>query len=190
MKHLKMLVVIAIAATALMAIGATTASATTLENNGVKQTGAVEFPISLEGSLKIERTDHTFANTCTVSNVVGKTTVFTGTAVSGPISTLTFSTCTTEKVVVDAAGNLSIENISGTTNGTVKSSGAKVTVPSPFGALTCETGSGNDIGTFTGKASGSGTMDIKAVLNCGFLAPSAIWEGSYTVTKGPNGVTA
>ena len=190
MKITKMFGLLAVAALALMAF-ASTASATTLETNGVANTKDVTIEASAEGSIKLEKTDGTFANTCTVSKVVGSdSTRTTGTTVEGPITSLTFESCKTEKVVVDAPGTLSVENISGTTNGTVRSSGAKVTVPSPFGALTCVTGEGVDIGTFTGKSSGSGTMDIKAVLNCGFLAPSSIWEGAYTVTSGPNGVTA
>jgi hypothetical protein len=189
MKYLKMLGLAAVAAMALMAVAAGSASATTLEKAGVVQTGAVEIKASLESgtSAKLQKTDGSFANTCTESSVEGKTTVFTGTAVSGPISLLTFKKCTTESVVVDAAGSLSIERIGSTTNGTVKSSGAKVTVPSPFGALTCVTSEGTDIGTLTGKASGQATMDISAVLNCGFLAPSATWTGSYVVTS-PEGL--
>jgi hypothetical protein len=192
MKITKMFGLLAVAALALMAF-ASTASATTLETNGVKNTSAVTIEASLESgtSAVLQKTDGSFANTCTASSVIGKdSTSTTGTAVSGPVSTLTFTSCTNEKVVVDAAGSLSVENIAGTTNGTVKSSSAKVTVPSPFGSLTCETGTGNDIGTLTGKASGQATMDINAVLNCGFLAPSTTWTGSYLVTSGPNGVTS
>jgi hypothetical protein len=67
-------------------------------------------------------------------------------------------------------------------------------VPSPLGGtpLSCETGAGTHIGTLTGK-SGSvasdklATMDIHAVLNCGFLAPSSTWDGSYIVTS-PEGL--
>ena len=189
MKHLKMIGLAAVAAMALMAFGVSSASATTLAITGVKQTGKVTIDATAEGSIKLEKTDHTFANTCTESTVEGETTSFTsvGTApIGGPITTLTFKKCTTESVVVDAPGSLSIEWIEGTSNGTVKSSNAKVTVPSPFGALTCETGAGNDIGTLTGKSTGFATMDIKAVLNCGFLAPSAIWEGSYNITEPHN----
>jgi hypothetical protein len=193
MKHLKILGLAAVAAMALMAIGASTASATTLAVGGSKTNSAVKIEASLETgtSAKLQKTDGTFANTCTTSKVVGTTSVFTGTAVSGPLAEketgLSFGSCTTEKVTVDASGSLSVEWISGTTNGTVKSSGAKVTVPSPFGTLTCETGTGTDVGTLTGTKTGSATMDIKAVLNCGFLAPSATWEGSYWVTS-PGGL--
>jgi hypothetical protein len=189
MKLTKILGVLAVAAMALMAF-ASTASATTLEVNGVKQTGAVTIKSSLKTgtSALLKDTGGFFANTCTVSTVEGKTTTFTGTTVGGPISSLTFSKCTEEPVVVDAPGSLTVENIAGTTNGTVRSIGAKVTSPSPFGALTCVTAAspGTDIGILTGT-SPHATMDINAVLNCGFFLPSAKWEGTYTVTS-PTGL--
>jgi hypothetical protein len=112
---------------------------------------------------------------------------FTGETVSGPISSLSFTKCTSSPVVVDTAGSLSVQRIGATTNGTVRSSGAKVTVPSPLGGtLTCVTGEGTDIGTLTGVKAGNAKMDINAVLNCGFLAPSSTWTGEYVVTS-PHG---
>jgi hypothetical protein len=200
MKITKILGVVAVAALALMAF-ASAASATTLEKNGVKVTTNSTIHATNEGSILLSATGGGLANTCTESTVEGTTTNATGTTVGGPISVLSFKKCTKEEVVVDAAGSLTIENIKiktenneehPTTNGTVRSIGAKVTVPSFFGALTCVTAAspGTDIGTFTGTASGNGTMDINAVLNCGFFLPSAKWEGTYAVTSGPNGVTA
>ena len=189
MKYLKILSLAAVAVIAPMAIGVGSASATTLEVGGVAKNEAVEITASLESgtSLLLQLTNGAFANTCTESHVNGKTSVFTGTTVSGPLSTLTFNKCTNEKVVVDKAGSLSVERIGSTTNGTVRSSGAEVTVPSPIGTLNCKTGEGVDIGTLTGKASGQATLDIKAILNCGFLAPSAAWAGSYSITS-PSGL--
>lgn len=182
MQYLKKLGLAAIVALALATVSANSASASTWTITGVKQTGAVTVTATLATSGKLEKTDHTFANTCTVSDLHWTSVSFTGEVVSGPVSSMSFSSCTTEKVVVDAAGSLSFQWISGTANATVKSSGAEITVPSPFGALNCKTGTGNDIGTLTGVSSGSARLDIKAVLNCGFLAPSAIWEGEWVVT--------
>jgi hypothetical protein len=204
MKITKILGVVAVAAMALMAF-ASTASATTLEIGGVKQTGPVTIHATLEPGTTalLSATGGGLANTCTESTVHGETTSpFTGTTVKGPITDkvvegttvvngLSFSKCTKETIVVDLGGELSIENIAGTTNGTVRSIGAKVTVPSFFGALTCVTAAspGTDIGTLTGKAKTTehATMDINAVLNCGFFLPSAKWEGFYTVTT-PTGL--
>jgi hypothetical protein len=188
MKITKILGAVAVAALALMAF-AGTASATTLETNGMANTGSVTIHATAESSVLLSATGGGFANTCTESTVHGSTTTpFTGTRVGGEIGTLTFGSCA-NTVTVHHGGYLEIENISGTTNGTVFSKNAEVTTGSPFGTLTCKTGAnGVDIGTFTGGA--TGTMDINAVLNCGFFLPSAKWEGKYSVTSGPNGVTA
>jgi hypothetical protein len=191
MKLTKILGVVAIAALALMAF-ASTASATTLETNGTPVNASETIKASLKSSTSALLSDTAgfFANTCTASTVEGKTEgTFTAATIGGKISALTFTSCKEEPVVVDAAGELTITNIAGTTNGTVRSIGAKVTTPSPFGNLTCVTvaSPGTDIGTLTGVASGSATMDINAALNCGSI--TAKWTGTYTITSGPNGVS-
>lgn len=192
MKYLKMLGLAAIAAMALTAFAASTASATTLEVNGATQNKAVTLQASVEpgSTVILSRTDGTLANTCSTSNVEGTTETFTGTKVtSKELSLLTFETCL-RTVTVDRPGRLYIEHIAGTTNGTVFSEEAEVTVLTPFGGteVNCKTGTGTHLGTLTGKAAGAeATMDINAVLNCGFLLPSAKWTGSYTVTS-PTGL--
>ncbi|HEV2858713.1 MAG TPA: hypothetical protein VGW80_09960 [Solirubrobacterales bacterium] len=196
MKLTKILGVVAAAAMALMAF-ASTASATTLEVGGVKQAGAVTIHATLESgtSAILKDTGGAFANTCLESTVEGHTeSPFTAAGtnpIGGPITTLTFSKCTEEPVVVDLPGRLTVSWIKGTTNGTLRSVSAKVTSPSPFGALTCTTAAspGTHLGTVTGKAKTTehATIDINAVLNCGFFLPSAKWEGSYTVTS-PTGL--
>ena len=184
MKYLKMLGLAAVAAMALTAFTAGSASATTLEENG----STVNSSVTIEASLKsgtsaiLSRTDGSLANTCTTSVVKGATeSPFTGTTVTGPISTLTFTNCT-RPVEAHLNGKLHVQHIASTTNGTVSSSGAEVTVGSPFGTLNCKTGGGVDLGTLTGVASGNAEMHINAVLNCGFLVPSASWKGTYVVT--------
>lgn len=170
------------AAVALMTF-TNTASATTLEINGVKQTGAV----TVKGSFKagtsglMTTTGGAFINTCTEGTAEGTTSTFTGTVVSGPVSSLTFEKCTSEPIVVDSAGTLSLEWIKETT-GTLFSSGAKVTVPSPFGRLTCTTNN-TDLGTLSGVSSGTATLTLNGVLNCGLLAPSAKWTGTFAITS-------
>ncbi|HEX6204942.1 MAG TPA: hypothetical protein VFZ29_03950, partial [Solirubrobacterales bacterium] len=77
--------------------------------------------------------------------------------------------------------------IPGTTNGTVFSEEAEITVGSPFGTLNCKTNAGVDLGTLTGTKEGHATIDVNAVLNCGFLMPSATLKGTYTVTS-PTGL--
>jgi hypothetical protein len=178
MKFTKILGVVAVAAMALMAF-ASTASATTLEVGGVTQSGAVTIEATSPEAI-LRDTFGLSANKC-ASKVEGTTSVKTGTKVEGAISTLTFTPCERETVVVHTKGSLSVERIGSTTNGTVRSIGAVVTTPSPFGTLTCTTAAspGTDIGTLTGVASGKATIHVKANLSCGI---SAIWEGTYTTT--------
>jgi hypothetical protein len=183
MKFTKIIGLVAAAAMALMAF-AGSASATTLEVGGVAKTTsvAIEATIASGSSALLTDTFNASANTCTSSTVNGSTSSpFSGTTVGGSITTLDFSSCTNEKVVTDANGTLSVERIGSTTNGTVRSNGAKVTVPSPFGTLTCTT-SNTDIGTLTGVASGSAKFDINAVLPCTVVG-TAKWSGTYTVTS-------
>jgi hypothetical protein len=188
MKLSKILGIAAVAALALMAF-ASTASATTLTTNGVLQTGPVTLHATLKGSAVLKDTSNTFANTCTESTVHGVTSVFTGTYVSGPITKggLTFKKCTHETVIVHKEGTLSVDRIGTTTNGTVRSSGAEVTVPvTLFGGIVTSTCTTNetDLGTLTGATSGTNASEIhiNAVLNCGSFLPSAKWEGTYIIT--------
>lgn len=171
-----------------------TKDSTTLEVGGVAKNEAVTVESTLKSgtSALLTTTDGLFfANTCTESTVKGTTSVFTSTTVSAPVSSLTFGSCKENPVVVENTGSLTVENISGTTNGTVRSIGAKVKTGSPFGSLTCVTasGEGTDIGTLTGVASGTATMDVSAALNCGSI--TAKWAATYTVTSPEGlGVTA
>jgi hypothetical protein len=161
-------------------------SPTALEVAGVSRNESIAITASANSSILLSAKGGGFANTCTASTLEGKTDEpFSGSTVGGKISVLTFKKCTEDlrgEVVVDEAGSLTVEHIDGATNGTVRSTGAKVTTPSPFGTLTCTTGN-TDIGTLTGVASGNATMDVNAALICGFFLPSAEWEGSYVVTS-------
>jgi hypothetical protein len=182
MKLTKMLGSVVVAAMALMSL-AGTASATTLEINGAKKNEAVAIKASLKtgtSSLLIT-TDGFFVNTCVSSAVEGKTEgSFTGTTVGGKVN-LGFGLCTEALVTTDIGGTLTFENIAGTTDATVRSTGTRVTWPSPFGTVNCTTNN-TDLGRLTGVASGNATWDVNAVLNCGFFSPSTKWEATYTVT--------
>lgn len=184
MTHLKMLGLAAVAAIALMASAAGSASATTLEVGRVTQNSSVSVSAeAVFSSAIIARTDGSLANACCF-NSLGWVTFgpYTGTSVTGPVTILSFTGCE-RTVTVHKSGTLHVERIFGSTDGTVSSSGAEITVGSPFGTLNCKTGSGVDIGRLTGKASGNAEIDISAVLNCGFLVPSATWKGSLRVTS-------
>lgn len=190
MKHLKICATIAL--TALVVVGAGTASATTLEVGGVTKNEAVTIVGSLASgsSMILSLTGGSLANTCTVFEIEGTAvSPFTGTRVSGSGKTLNFGGCQ-RPVTAHKTGTLIGEHISGTTNATMFSSGAEVTVSSPIGTLNCTTpAAGTDIGVLTGAATGHATLDVNAIINCGFLAPSAQMAGTVTVTS-PTGVGA
>jgi hypothetical protein len=190
MKLTKILGVVAFAAMALMAF-ASTASATTLELKGTPETAkdvTIKATLKTGTSALLTDTSNILANTCTTSTVEGSdstSTGGTGKAVEGPISGLEWGgPCTEGNPTVDAKGTLSVTNIAGTTNGTVRSSGAKVTVPSFFGPLTCTT-ENTDLGTLNGVKEGTATMTINAVLSCTGIG-TAKWTGTYTVTSPSN----
>jgi hypothetical protein len=188
MKYIKMLGLAVVAAMALMAVAAGSASATTLEVGGVTQTASVTLEASLKsGSSAVLRdTANSTVDTCTTSTVTGKTeSPFTGTTVGGK-ATVDFKNCT-HTTTVDAGGTLTVEHAGGT-NGTVRSSGASVTVQSTaFGAtLNCTTNN-THLGVLGGVKEGHASLKVNALVNCGFLVPSAKWEAEYTVTK-PTGL--
>jgi hypothetical protein len=180
----------AAATLALMAF-AGTASATTLEKGGVTQSGSIAIEATLKSGTSALLTDTFgfFGNTCTNSTVAGSTSTKTGPAVEGPISTLSWGSaatpCKEGNPTVHSKGGLAVERIGTTTNGTVESWLAEVTVPSALGLLTCTTSVfGTDLGTLTGVKAGNATMDVNAVLACGI---DMKWTATYTVT-GPVGL--
>ncbi|HVD40754.1 MAG TPA: hypothetical protein VNC16_07110 [Solirubrobacterales bacterium] len=196
MKSLKTLGLAVLAATSIMAFAASSASATTLEIKGVTQTGPVTITASLKSgnSTILKDTSGFSQNTCTSSDMHGITTIFTGTAVTGPFTEhggpnpsagFSLSGCT-RTVTIHDPGTFEIVWISGTTNGTVYFENTQVTSGSPIGTLNCTTGATTHIGTLTGVSSGHATLHINALINCGII-PSAKWEGTYTVTS-PEGL--
>lgn len=183
-----------LSALAFTAVAASSASATTVELNGVTQNSSVSTSVSISVGFTIVfgRTDGTLANTCTAATVEGAySSPFTGTKVTGATSTLSFSGCSAGNPTVHKAGKLYVEHESGTTNGNVFSEEAEVTVPTSLGfTVNCKTGGGTQLGTVTGVSSGNATMHVNAVLNCGFLLPSARLTGTLTVTTSGFAVSA
>jgi hypothetical protein len=186
----KTLGLILVSAIASMALFASNAMATTIEKGGAAQTSSVTIEATLNSSSwLLTDTAGFLANTCSASTLKWSTSSpFTGTTVSGPVSTLSSSSCTNGTPTLDAAGTLSIEHVPGTTKGTVRSTGTKTTVPSPFGTLTCTT-SNTDIGMLTGVPSSTGVLDIFAVLSCTVIG-TAKWSGTYVITTSGIGVVA
>jgi hypothetical protein len=189
MKQFQRISVAVLTALALATLGGvSTASATTLEVGGLAKNGEVAFETSLKSgtSLLETATGGGLLNTCAASTLKGHTSSpFTGTTVGGPVTVLSYGTCTEGTPTVDATGSLTVELIGKTTNGTVRLNGTKTTIPSVFGVITCTT-SNTDIGTLTGAASGIATLDINAVLSCTVYG-SVQMSGTYTVTS-PTGL--
>jgi hypothetical protein len=185
MNRSKMLSLMTLTVLAVMASGAASASATTLVIGGTKQTGAVTIEATLKSGTSTFLRDEfgTATDTCTTSTIKGTTSTFTGTTVSGALSSFTLSNCTHTTTVL-AGGSLSVEQIAGTTNGTVSSKNTEVTAFSTFfgASAVCSTGSGRDLGTLTGVTSGNATIDINATINCGILGNSSL-TATYLVTS-------
>lgn len=185
MKFIKILGVFGVATIALAFVS--TASATTAESGGVATNSAITIKASIlsGNSWLLTDTNNISANECSSSSLELTTSTVTGTSVSGAVSTWTWSNCTNGNPTVDAKGTLSFTNISGTTNATVRSNGVKVTVPSVFGTLTCET-SNTDIGTLNGVKSGTASMVLNAVIACTVIGTGK-WSGTYAITS-PGGL--
>jgi hypothetical protein len=191
MNYLKMIGLATLAAMAMTVVAVGSASATTLEVGGVVQNKAITLTSGATASLFLTKTDGSELNTCSESRFQALTSVFSGAKVTGSLSTLSFNKCSFESVTVDSAGGLYIEWESGTTSGSMFSENVKTTVPTAFGfTVTCETGTGTKVGTFDGVQSSTSehaTITINAVLNCGFLVPSATWKGTYKISS-PTGL--
>ncbi|HET8814636.1 MAG TPA: hypothetical protein VFM51_06740 [Solirubrobacterales bacterium] len=199
MKYLKMLGLAAVSTMALMAfVGASTASATTLEISGVTTNSSVTIKASLQSGFAtfLKSTSGGVQNACLESQLHGNTSSpYTASHIGGPLTEhggssptagLSFNSCT-RSVTVDDPGTLTIEHITGTTKGTVYSQDTTVRWEAPFlGYILCRTHEKEHIGTLTGIAAGTATLHINTVLDCGAL-PSAKWEAIYTVTS-PEGL--
>ena len=187
MKHLKMLGLAVMAAAALMAFGAGTASADTLcsVNTSPCPAGSgygvgTKITSNLVAGTKAVLKAGFATVECSKSTVNGEVTSASGTgAVSGNITTLDFTECNCE-VKTLKAGKLSV-TAAGSGNGTLVSTGSEVTV-NCFGS-DCIYGEGT-IGTATGgnPAKIDANASLKK-LGGGFLcADPASWTASYEVT--------
>jgi hypothetical protein len=191
MKYVKMLGLAAVAAMALMAfVGASTASATVLKSTGVTlgKNAPIEASLKSGDSAALTNTAGEPLDTCTGGVVAGKISNAGGAAatVSGPVESLTWTGCTDPTTTIKG-GTLEIHHISGTTDGTVTSSGAEVTVNnSVIGSCIYGTGAGIDIGRLE-TAGATDVININVVVNeqipLRFFCPDhAIWDAEYVVT--------
>jgi hypothetical protein len=184
MKHLKTLGLAAVAAMALTGISASSAAATTFEVGGTAKNASITITGSLEkeASAKLEDTTGTIHNTCVEGEGTASTeSPFTGEAVGGANLSKSLGSCT-RPITLHKTGSIRVEHIASTTNGTVVSVGAEITSSTSLGTINCKTGAGTVMGVLTGKASGQATLDVNAVVNCGFLLPSTKVSGVFVAT--------
>ena len=198
MKHLTKMALALAATSALLAIaGVGSAVATELykNTNPASDTQGVgtELTASLKSGSSLLLTDTLGGanDTCTGSEVKGKVEVAGGSSShpSAKVSSLTFSGCSHTTTVL-ANGELEIKNNAGTTNGTVISKGARITVKSTQFGISCvvNTGPGTTLGTLTGAGQGeSATLDVNGAVTLENGCGDSTLTGTYLVTN-PTGL--
>jgi hypothetical protein len=197
MKHFRQLGLVAMGAFVLIALlGAANAAGTELYKNTSPANDTLGTGTEVAATLKpgtsllLKDSGGFTTTTCTGSEVKGKIESAGGEAShpSGKLSTLSFSSCShTTKVI--AAGELEVQSIAGSTNGTVYSKWAEITVFSTAFALSavCKTGTGTALGTLTGPGAGEqAVIDVNAKVSCGVLGTATL-TGTYLVTN-PTGL--
>ncbi|HXR60656.1 MAG TPA: hypothetical protein VN732_04955 [Solirubrobacterales bacterium] len=185
MKHLKMLGLLAVAVTALLAF-AGTASATTLTSpTGTTYTGTITAESIGSTTLHGSFTDVS----CTASHVEGKVeTHGVGKTVGGKIGKLSFTGCNFPTTVLKA-GSLELHAVNCKTycTGTLTSSGAEIKIQTSVGECIFTTAS-THLGTFTGTDHTGGhpilhidSANIPRTGGSFLCGSSGVWTGTYTV---------
>jgi hypothetical protein len=191
MKHLKTLILAAVAAAAVTAVaGADAASATVLCKTTTTPcsspyaAGTIVVP-SLTGSNTLETLEGINMATCLQTNIKTKIEK-SGSATStvyGPNLELAAANCTVPTITL-SRGALEIHHISGTDDGTVTGLLAEVTVnTSIFGSCVYGAGTGVDIGTLFGGE--SPIIKVNGIVKrvSGICPNEARWTGEYKVTE-------
>jgi len=177
MRHIKILGLLAVAATALMAFASIASASTVTSPSGTvytKTIAATAGPTELVGSFTTVK--------CNKSAVEGSVKSHgAGVTAEGPISSLTFSECNFN-VTVLKKGDL-IAHATGGGNATLTSTGAEVLVHTSVGECIFTTNA-TDIGNLTGGTPAKLSIASVAIARTGgnFLCgSSAKWSGTYTV---------
>jgi hypothetical protein len=187
MKRMKMVGLVVVAAMALMAFAAGTASATTLLSGTKILPAGTRIEATLAGSTELKETgvNGQALNTCPFSEFWGSTNLETGSVLS-VLASYRWSLCTNTTTTLNG-GKLTISYTSGL-NGTVVSDGTETTVLSS--SASCVYGSatfGTTLGTLVGSFGGNATLEVNAVTekkSGSFLCPSsAVWKGNYAFTS-------
>jgi hypothetical protein len=183
MKHFKMLGLVVVATTALMAfVGIASANPVLTSPAGTDYTG--ELTMTATASLL---TQAGFANlTCTESTIKGKVETNNTTKASWKITTLDYSGC---NAIFNTLSNGSLEITpnapTGSNKGTLKGFGSEVTVSTLGVSCVYGTAAGTTLGTVTGG--NPATVSINASMpkiSGGFLCGNPMSAtGAYTVTS-------
>jgi len=203
MKHLKILGLAAVVAAALMAsAGSSTATATVLcktspaanegETTGTGCPPESTYPAktTIEAKLvsgtKAKLVTSFKTIECSKSSVKGETSAEEAEPLTGPEGTLSFEECNCE-VKVLKAGTLSTTWVSGTHNGTLRSTGneSTVTCSTIFGSVHCIYVTENtDVGTLTGgnPAKLKAEAVIPRLTTNGLCSEESEWNAEYEVT--------
>jgi hypothetical protein len=207
MKYLKMLGLVAVAATALMAfLGAGTASATVFcSTNASPCPAGQKWPTGTEPRFTV-RLGGAGIWTDTSGNVVAKCPEgeIRGTITSSGSATETVKTSVPAsgftwpgvegclKTITLEGGTLEYHAIEGTNNATVTVTGFKITIFIEAFSTSCiyGFGTGEDLGTLTGNGSSSAVLDINTVFlkkEGGVFCPSSLkWTEEFIQEK-PSG---
>jgi hypothetical protein len=190
MKHLKTVAALAAATGLMVLIAAGTASADVLCKNGTTTNACTEpyeagttLSATVTGSSVISDTSANTLDSCSGGTMKASVTNPGGASalISASITEQTWSGCTVKADTIKL-GELTIEYVKGTDNGTVRLKGNEVTV-NVFSSCNYGPAAGaeTDIGTLTG-AKGA-TLAINAVLKKlagGFLCPETVkWVATY-----------
>jgi hypothetical protein len=169
MKYVKMLGLAAIAAMALMAFGAGTASATKLYSGGTAFGTGTTIKASLNGTAVLETTGGTVLYECKYGSLHwltatagGATETVRGTVATSGLTWGEPADCTRTTHTIEG-GELEIHHIAGTTNGTLTARGFGVTIASVFGSCTFGFGGAwTDLGTVVGGS--PATIEINTLM--------------------------
>src|SRR5690349_2809657 len=186
-----MLVLAALALLVGMAIaGAASASATVLCKTNTspcseKYPAGTEIKAWMSGTNTLATTEGTTLDTCSGGDLAGptKTAGSATETVGGPVSALTWTSCT-EPTVTISLGQTETHWSSGSNGLYTSGGGTQVTVNTTVvGSCVFTIPSGSTIGTVTGGA--TATVDINAaVTRVSGLCPSTVkWVGTFQVTS-------
>ena len=188
MKYLKILGLLAVAASAMMAFAGSASATTLTAPAGTTYTGEIVAE-NETGHVRL----HNPAANIECSSTVKGTVTGHGASVTaeGEISTLDFTPCTGNWTVTGNIGGTLIAH----TGGAITSTGATVTAVNDSLGITCRYATNaTSIGTLTGATSSTthATLDISASIPfhsgsifCG--SGASAWTGNYTVTT-PKGL--